>query len=59
MKVQLQGEWVESPIGVAPTAMQRMADFEGELATAKGKHSTQMEPFNFFPFQPVQGMEHA
>ena len=36
-KVQLQGEWVESPVGVAPTAMQRMSHFEGESATAKGK----------------------
>ena len=36
LRVQLQGEWVESPIAVAPTAMQRMAHPEGELATARG-----------------------
>ena len=37
LRVQLQGEWVESPIGVAPTAMQRMAHPEGETATALGE----------------------
>ena len=36
LRVQLQGEWVESPVGVAPTAMQRMAHEEGEVATAQG-----------------------
>ena len=35
-KVQLFGEWVEFPICVAPTAMQRMAHMEGEKATARG-----------------------
>ena len=36
MRVELFGEWVESPILVAPTAMQKLAHHEGELATAKG-----------------------
>ena len=36
LSVQLQGEWVESPVGVAPTAMQRMAHDQGEIATAQG-----------------------
>ena len=35
-RVQLYGEWVEFPICVAPTAMQRMAHPDGEEATAKG-----------------------
>ena len=34
--MQLYGEWVEFPICVAPTAMQRMAHSEGEGATARG-----------------------
>ena len=37
LRVQLQGEWVESPVGVAPTAMQKMAHEEGEVATAQGE----------------------
>ena len=36
MKTTIMGDEVDFPIGVAPTAMQRMAHDEGELATAKG-----------------------
>ena len=36
-RVQLFGEWVEFPICVAPTAMQKMAHHQGELATARGE----------------------
>ena len=36
MRVQLFGEWVEFPIGAAPTAMHKMAHPEGEVATARG-----------------------
>ena len=36
-RLQLFGEWVESPVCVAPTAMQRMAHPEGEAATARGE----------------------
>ena len=35
-RVQLFGEWVEFPICVAPTAMQKLAHPEGEAATARG-----------------------
>ena len=37
MRVELFGEWVEFPILVAPTALQKMAHHEGELATARGE----------------------
>ena len=43
-RLQLFGEWVESPVCVAPTAMQRMAHPEGEVATARGK----IEKFAWF-----------
>lgn len=52
-RVQLQGEWVESPVGVAPTAMQKMANHEGEAATARGirglsvvSHQTNLSSFS-------------
>lgn len=45
LRVQLQGEWVESPVGVAPTAMQKMAQEEGEAATAQGQYT-------LFPLSP-------
>lgn len=35
-RVQLLGEWVESPIGVSPTAIHKFAHSDGEAATAKG-----------------------
>lgn len=34
--VKILGKWVEFPIGVSPTAMQKMAHPDGEIATAKG-----------------------
>ena len=37
--VKIQGDEVGSPIGVAPTAMQKMAHIEGEAATAQGNGS--------------------
>ena len=37
LQVQLQGEWVESPVGVAPTSLHKMAHEDGEIATAQGK----------------------
>ena len=36
MKTTIIGDVIDFPIGVAPTAMQRMAHDEGELATARG-----------------------
>ena len=36
--MQLFDEWVESPVCVAPTAMQKMAHPEGEAATARGTY---------------------
>ncbi len=39
LRVSLQGKWVESPIGVSPTAMQKMAHPQGEVATAQGMMS--------------------
>ena len=35
-RVELYGEWVEFPICVAPTSLQKMAHPEGEEATARG-----------------------
>ncbi len=34
--VELFGGWAEFPICVAPTAMQKMAHSDGEIANAKG-----------------------
>ena len=39
LSMQLLGEWVESPVGVAPTGLQKMAHEEGEMATAQGSKS--------------------
>ena len=36
MKTTIMGDEIDFPIGVAPTAMQRMAHDDGELATARG-----------------------
>ena len=36
MKTTIMGDEIDFPIGVAPTALQRMAHDEGELATARG-----------------------
>jgi len=36
LRVQLLGEWVESPVAVAPTGLQKMAHEDGELAVAQG-----------------------
>lgn len=33
---------VSAPIGIAPSAMHKMAHEEGEVATAKGLHSFQV-----------------
>lgn len=33
------------PIAIAPTAMQRMAHPDGELATARGKFNDSIDPF--------------
>ena len=37
MSTTILGERVEFPICIAPTAMQKMAHPDGELATAKGE----------------------
>ena len=37
--MKIQGDEVVSPIGVAPTAMQKMAHMQGEAATAQGKET--------------------
>ena len=39
MKTTIMGNEIDFPIGIAPTAMQRMAHDEGELATARGGHA--------------------
>lgn len=36
MSTTVLGEKIEFPICVAPTAMQKMAHYDGEIATAKG-----------------------
>lgn len=36
LRTRLLGEWVESPVGVSPTGLQKMAHEEGEMATAQG-----------------------
>ena len=36
MKTTIMGDEVDFPVGAAPTAMQRMAHDDGELATARG-----------------------
>ena len=36
MKTTIMGYEIDFPIGIAPTAMQKMAHPEGELATARG-----------------------
>lgn len=45
-KCNLFGIDMDSPIAIAPTAMQRMAHPEGELATARGKSQT-FRDFNY------------
>ena len=37
MKTTIMGDEIDFPIGVAPTALQRMAHNDGELATARGR----------------------
>lgn len=37
--VEIFGSKVSFPCGISPTAMQRMADPEGEIANSKGKNS--------------------
>ena len=37
MKTTIMGDEIDFPIGVSPTALQRMAHDDGELATARGK----------------------
>ena len=37
MKTTIMGDDINFPIGVAPTALQRLANDEGELATARGQ----------------------
>ena len=39
-QVELFGGWAEFPICVAPTAMQKMAHIDGEIANAKGNTNT-------------------
>ena len=36
-KATIMGDEIDFPVGVAPTAMQRMAHDNGELATARGQ----------------------
>ena len=36
MKTTIMGDEIDFPVGVAPTAMQKMAHSEGELATTRG-----------------------
>ena len=38
MKTTIMGDEIGFPIGVAPTALQRMAHDDGELATARGSY---------------------
>jgi isopentenyl diphosphate isomerase/L-lactate dehydrogenase-like FMN-dependent dehydrogenase len=48
-KTTLLGHTVGSPICIAPTAMQRLANDAGEKATARGK-------FSFFQFGNILGV---
>ena len=41
MRTKVLGNEVSMPIGIAPTAMQRMAHPEGECATAKAAQGIQ------------------
>ena len=36
MKTTIMGNEIDFPIGIAPTAVQKMAHPEGEVATARG-----------------------
>ena len=51
MKTTIMGDEIDFPIGVAPTAMQRMAHDEGELATARGGYA-------YYPFAHVTTCVH-
>ena len=37
MRSSILGEKIAFPIGISPTAMQCLAHYEGEMATARGK----------------------
>ena len=37
MKMQLLGEAIDFPIGIAPTGGKRLLHWEGEIATARGQ----------------------
>ena len=55
MKTNVLGNEVSMPIGIAPTAMQRMAHPDGECATAKAAEGTfefriRLGTFNYFYF---------
>ena len=39
MKTTILGDEIDFPVGVAPTAIQRMAHYDGELATARGEYT--------------------
>ena len=39
MKTTIMGDDIDFPIGAAPTALQKLANDEGELATAKGQYT--------------------
>ena len=56
MKTIVLGNEVSMPIGIAPTAMQRMAHPDGECATAKAAEGRfefriWLGSFNYFLFQ--------
>ena len=40
MKTTIMGNEIDFPIGIAPTAVQKMAHPEGEVATARGCYYT-------------------
>ena len=55
MKTNVLGNEVSMPIGIAPTAMQRMAHPDGECATAKAAEGRfnfeiRLRIFNYFYF---------
>ena len=55
MKTNVLGNEVSMPIGIAPTAMQRMAHPDGECATAKAAEGRfecriRLQTFNYYIF---------
>lgn len=50
MRTNVFGSSVSFPCGISPTAMQKMAHVDGEIATAKGKIYSMIFSYNNFLF---------